>query len=162
MYHDPQYTPLRQLFFCSLRLSFILDCASRADDNSPVPEIQLASNVSVKFGQYDNTDDWYAYVSWSPINGALLAYCLSFIIPNNANSSNKGVEKKLAKANKQKSKKRGKKKEKALLAFAPEHRDPLIQQAKQCNFVSGFFKTVIEPGDRWQKVKFSPEDKYFH
>ena len=94
MYHDPQYTPLRQLFFCSLRLSFILDCASRADDNSPVPEIQLASNVAVKFGQYDNTDDWYAYVSWSPINGALLAYCLSFIIPNNANSSNKGVEKK--------------------------------------------------------------------
>ena len=98
MYHDPQYTPLRQLFFCSLRLSFILDCASRADDNSPVPEIQLASNVAVKFGQYDNTDDWYAYVSWSPINGALLAYCLSFIIPNNANSSNKGVGKKTSKS----------------------------------------------------------------
>lgn len=74
----------------------------------------------------------------------------------------KDQKKKLAKANKQKSKKRGKKKEKALLAFAPEHRDPLIPQAKQCNFVSGFFKTVIEPGDRWQKVKFSPEDKYFH
>lgn len=75
----------------------------------------------------------------------------------------KEQKKKLAQANKQKSKKRGKKKEKALLAFAPEHRDPLnIPQAKQCNFVSGFFKTVIEPGDRWQKVKFSPEDKYFH
>ena len=70
MYHDPQYTPLRQLSFCSLRLSFILDCASRADDNSPVPEIQLASNVAVKFGRYGNTGDWYAYVSWSPINGA--------------------------------------------------------------------------------------------
>ena len=70
----------------------------------------------------------------------------------------KEQKKKLAKANKQKSKKRGKKKEKALLAFAPEHRDPLIPQAKQCNFVS----EVSEPGDRWQKVKFSPEDKHFH
>lgn len=63
------------------RQSLSNDCASRADDNSPVPEIQLASNVAVKFGQYDNTDDWYAYVSWSPINdtaGFLKGYSVRY------------------------------------------------------------------------------------
>ena len=55
--------------FLYLRLSFILGCPSTADESSPAPEKQLASNVAVKFGQYDNTDNWYADVSWSPING---------------------------------------------------------------------------------------------
>ena len=51
------------------RILFILDCPGRANESTPVPEEQYASRPLAAIRQYEDTDNWFADVSWGPLNG---------------------------------------------------------------------------------------------
>lgn len=60
------------------RSTFSDNCPGKVNESTPVPEEQFSSRPFVAIRRYKDTDNWFADVSWDPLNGTQILLCSAF------------------------------------------------------------------------------------